>query len=724
MPTVVSSALGLCVALAALTPPLTAQSGPRPANDSLTARDTVVYAINPLLVTATRGPRSVSETPRPVSVLGRVEVREQAPNTVSDLFRRLPGLDVTGVGVNQARPSIRGQRGQRILLLQDGMRLNNSRRQQDFGELPALVDVTGVDRVEIVRGPASVLYGSDAIGGVINVITRAPEAEGFHGLASVRYGNVEDQQKGTLRVFGREGRLSVQAGGTLRQADPYDAPEGRFGEIELAHDVTVRDSGVKDRSGDVRLGWEFSPNTRVFGKMEYYSARDAGFGSVDATLYSDDDSKISLLYPDQRFAKVTAGFSSDRLASPLADRFELTAYGQDNEREFVNDLAFSFGIPGSDAGMTIASTNFTDIRTYGVRAEARKLAGAGMLLTYGVDAFRDRAEGTDFETQTTVGFGPPMVETDDTPSLPTATFLNAGAFLQAELDLGERVNLVGGGRYTWISAETFETPGLDLAPRKSTDGTFVAAVNGLVRATDQISVVAAVGTAFRSPNLIERFFEGTATTGYQVASPDLEAETSTNVDLGVRYRTSRVGLEVFAFRNDIRDGVRIAALGTQVNGQDAFQNVNVDRLRYQGLEVSGDVRFGGGLMMLGSFTKLDAQDVDDPENPVGDAFSSKTTAALRYDHPSGRFWAELDSRWQGRQKDADLGDNPVGSVLPSFDVQNLRGGVRLFDTEHTLHRLNVALTNLGNVLYAEATNTSFFRPEPMRNLTLTYEISF
>ncbi|MEQ9568874.1 MAG: TonB-dependent receptor plug domain-containing protein, partial [Longimicrobiales bacterium] len=154
------SRLGFATLFAALLAvPATAQTSsntPVP-TDSVQPSDTTVYAIDPLLVTATRGPRLVSETPRPVSVLGRVEVREQAPNTVSDLFRRLPGLDVTGVGVNQARPAIRGQRGQRILLLQDGMRLNNSRRQQDFGELPALVDVTGVERVEVVRGPASVL---------------------------------------------------------------------------------------------------------------------------------------------------------------------------------------------------------------------------------------------------------------------------------------------------------------------------------------------------------------------------------------------------------------------------------------------------------------------------------------------------------------------------------------------------------------------------------------
>ncbi|MBT8337322.1 MAG: TonB-dependent receptor [Gemmatimonadetes bacterium] len=716
------TALPFAAVLFCLVAPLSAQAPPA---DQDPPSDTTVYAIDPLLVTATRGPRLVSETPRPVSVLGRVEVREQSPNTVSDLFRRLPGLDVTGVGVNQARPAIRGQRGQRILLLQDGMRMNNSRRQQDFGELPALVDVSGVDRVEIVRGPASVLYGSDAIGGVINIITREPEADGFQGLVSARYGQVENQGKGAARIFGRQGRLTVQAGGTWRSADSYEAPSGSFGSIELDEDVTVLNSGVSDRSGDLRLGWDLAENVHAFGKFEYYTAEDAGFGSVAPADFAPGEAEINLLYPDQRFAKFTAGFRADEMGTALADRLEIVGYGQDNQRTFVNNLAFSFGIPNApEAGLRIEGENFTDIRTYGFRAEARKLAASSLLLTYGVDLFRDRAEGTDFETQTTVGFGPPMVETDDTPSLPTATFLNAGTFVQGEVDVGERLTLVGGGRYTWIRANTFRTEGLDADPLESSDGTFVAAVNGIYRASDEISVVAAVGRAFRAPNLIERFFDGSATGGYQVANPELEPETSTNVDLGLRFRTDRVGLEIFGFRNQIRDGIRIAALDDQVDGQDAFQNVNVERLRYQGVEVSGDVRFGNGLMVLGSFSTLDSEDVDDPENPVGDSFSSKTTAALRYDSPSRRFWAQIDGRWQGEQREVDLGDNPLGDILPAFDVYNLRGGLRLFETESTLHRLNVAVTNLTDALYAEATNASFFRPEPKRNITLSYEVSF
>ena len=96
--------------------------------------DTLVYNLDPVVVTATRGPRELSTIPQPVSVVQLRDLERRSANTVTDLFRGLPGLDVTGVGVNQGRPQIRGLKGQRILLLSDGLRLNNSRRQQDFGD--------------------------------------------------------------------------------------------------------------------------------------------------------------------------------------------------------------------------------------------------------------------------------------------------------------------------------------------------------------------------------------------------------------------------------------------------------------------------------------------------------------------------------------------------------------------------------------------------------------
>ena len=170
----VTSAVSRSIAvLGLLTSSILAAQSPSP-RDSASRSDSSrrrVTSLGQVTVTATRTEKDVFDTPAAVSVIDSATLQRRLPNTPVDAFRDLPGLDVTGVGTNQTRPTIRGLSGQRILLLEDGLRLNNSRRQQDFGELPAIAGISGIDRVDVVRGPASVLYGTDAIGGVVNIIT-------------------------------------------------------------------------------------------------------------------------------------------------------------------------------------------------------------------------------------------------------------------------------------------------------------------------------------------------------------------------------------------------------------------------------------------------------------------------------------------------------------------------------------------------------------------------
>lgn len=726
MPSLHRARLTLVAALAlALPAALSAQADP--------VRDSIRFEIDPVLVTATRGPRPVSMTPRPATVIGQSKIDLLAPNTVADLFRDIPGLDVTGVGVNQGRPSIRGQSGQRILLLQDGLRLNNTRRESDFGELPALIGIGSVERVEVVRGPASVLYGSDAIGGVINVITRTPKGDGFHGSGSYRFGEVEGQNQFAGRISGRTGRFSILGGGSWRTADAYRAPAGTFGDITLGEDVLVQNSGVEDRNFDLRLGFDFDPDNSLFAKFESYGADDAGFGSVDPQDYAPEEATVDILYPEQSFRKFTTGFSSQNLGTALADRVELTGYLQNNDRELSLHLFAPFG-PGTPpgAGVLVENMNTTDISTIGFRAEARKLVKDDVLVTWGVDGFRDHAEGTDLAVTTIVGFGPPMVSTSDSPNIPTAEYLSLGAFVQTEFGLGDRLSVVSGARYQDISAQTFTTAGLDAAPAELNTGTAVAAVNAIYELTDAVSLITSIGRGFRSPNLVESFFQGAVAEAgaYQVAATDLDSETSFNVDLGARFNQGRVSLEGFWFRNRITNGIRASAVTdasgapVEIDGLPAYQNTNVDRLVYRGFELNGAVQVARGLEAGAGFSKLDAENELDPDSPVGEAFNSKLVMHLRYTSPGGRLYTQWDVRHSGEQQDTGLIGNPLGSTIPAFTVQNIRAGVRLFSAGGFDNRLNIAFTNLTDELYAESANAAFFRPEPKRNLTLMWEVAF
>ncbi len=719
--TIASFTLALLV-----TAPLGAQDA-RPDNARSDTANAAVTRLTPIVVTATRTETDAFLVPKPVAVVDAQALRERAAVNAADPFRGLPGLDVTGVGMTQVRPGIRGQRGQRILLLEDGMRLNNSRRQQSFGEIPGIVDVSSLERIEVVKGPASVLYGTDAVGGVVNLITQRPVEEGLHGRAGYRFGSEGDQHRANAALMGRFGAWSFRAAGAFRDGGDYMAPAGSFGRITLGSETRVFDTGTQDHSFDGYLGYDLSSRTHVYVKMERFRADTSGFGYVDPTDYAPQVPFIQILYPEQRFDKLTAGYRAADLGLPFADRVDLVGYVQDNERRLNNNVVVPIG---PNAQVDARTFNYTDMRTMGFRAEAAKLLGSRVLLTYGMDLFRDRSENTDSSVTTVTGFGPPRVTTANTPLVPNATYLSTGGFLQGDIQLTERLSTILGGRYQYVRLATAETEGVTDALTRETHETAVGAANLLYRLTRDVTLVGAVGRAFRAPNLVESFFDGLTPEGaaYQVPNPALVPETSLNFDLGARYRGRHLSLEAFWFRNEIRNGIRIAATGDSLNGLPTFWNVNVDRLRFTGVELSADALLPLGFRVGGSYTHLRSRDALNANNPIGDSYADKLVLEAGYRDPGGRWWLGYDLRHNGDRKDSELsgpiGTSPIGTVLPAFTVHSVRGGATVLRHGATTHRLGLAVTNLTNALYAEFGNAGFFRPDARRGVTLSWDVSF
>lgn len=703
--------LGICAAFPAL------------AQSPDTAR--TAAPLDTVIITATRTERSTFNTPQPVTVLDARLFHERLPNGLADLFRDFAGLDASGVGPNQRRPEIRGMRGQRILLLQDGLRLNNSRRQQDFGELPALAGIAGTDRVEIVRGPSSVLYGSDAIGGVINIISQdvPTDRNVISGDLMYRYGSAGTVSAPSGSVSARLGRFAVRAGAAYRNSEPYRAPAGTFGSITLAESELVHDSGIRDRSHDLFSSFEVDSSSSLYARAAWYSADDAGFGFIDPARLGQGQPRIQILYPDQSFARYSIGYRSTAVPTFFAHRVDISGYTQRNERHLNNVILIPAG-PG--ATIDTRTWNFTDVSTVGARLELARPIGQAATLTYGADAFRDRSDNTDSSRTVVTGFGPPITRVSNAPQVPNATFRSAGIFGQLEARPVDRLVAIFGARYQTISAETRATTGLERATQKGEDRTLVWSTNGLFRATRNTNVVISFGRGFRTANLVERFFEGLAPegNGFQHANPELKAETSFNSDLGMRYRAGPFSAEGFVFRNDISNAIRARATGDSVNRRPAFQNRNIGRLRTQGVELSAAARTTTGFDATASFTRLAATNISDPDSPVGDSYSSKVIGDIGYRAPGGRFTAAYTVRYQGEQNEVLVGANPIGPVIPAFVVHSARASVVLLRTGDVVNELAFRIDNIGNRLYAEFPNASFFRPEPGRNVSLAFLVHF
>jgi outer membrane receptor protein involved in Fe transport len=134
-----------------------------------------------------------------------------------------------------------------------------------------------------------------------------------------------------------------------------------------------------------------------------------------------------------------------------------------------------------------------------------------------------------------------------------------------------------------------------------------------------------------SPNLVEGFFEGPTPegSGYQARNPNLDPETSVNIDLGARWRRGVFFAEGFVFQNDVHDGIAIAATGDTINELPVYQNVNVDKLCFRGLELTAGARALSRFDLSANFSRIRSKNVTDPNSPVGDTYSRLCTPAQR-----------------------------------------------------------------------------------------------
>ena len=720
--------------------------------------------LDPINVTATRNPKSTFETAAPVTVIDTMELRERRPNNAADVVLNKPGVDIVGVGANQQRPQIRGQRGQRILLLEDGMRINNARRDADFGEIPALADISTTDRIEVVRGPASVLYGSDAIGGVVNILgDEAPPllaGDTYRGNLSLSWRDEGEQIWPSGNVFGRAGHFGYGVSASYKNTKEFQAPSGTFGDVEFDEDVTVNDTGLRDEAYGLYLDYAFDERQKIIARADFYRAYDAGFGFVSPEYLPPErgDGVVRLRYPEQDVNRFTLTYRGLELSTPIFDRAQVTAAYSDNEREFTQDI----GVPnfaGPDTNLLIGIENFTDIETFGTRAEASKEIGRH-LLTYGGEYYREDSFNSDFRTTVTdfSGLGPPfppfpITSEDSTTKTPNTVYEKGGAFAQIDLQIGDRLGVIVGGRYQRDKATpkpTDNRPGE--LPASVDNDQFVGAVNLLFEALPNLNLVGTLGTAFRSPNVTELFFEGETpdASAYLVPNPDLGPETSFNFDVGFKYRRSNVVVEALYFQTELRDEILIAQIpdSTVQVGQrplPAYSYFNLPKSRVNGFELLAEWQPVAGFTIGGTYTLLDGKDLTegaDPDGPkpTSGTYSNRITGELAYRQPNGRFWAAYQIRHNGAQDNAgfeangtdvdvncgplDTGQNGSLCTIPSFTVMHIRGGVRLFDYGSSSHSLMLGVENLTNELYSEFANAGFFRPNPKRTFVVSWVTSF
>jgi outer membrane receptor protein involved in Fe transport len=519
-----------------------------------------------VIVTATRIEQSVLDVAEAVSVIGAEEIERLAPELLAEMLRGVPGAYFQQTTPGQSIPIIRGLKGSQVLHLVDGMRLNNAFFRDAPNQYLGLVDAYAVERTEVIRGSAPSLYGADAMGGVVQVLTREPELETKQWSAGGRlYGAYNSADSSLL---GRAEASAGQAGSVLSGGLTWQD----HGDRRTGGDV-LRPSGYRSEAADLKWRRELGARAELMLSAQYLEQPSTprvdellpGFGqdSPSSAVYEFMPNRREFLHARYRLDGDTAWFSrfEAHLARQVITDDRLTQdYGDTSlTREFndsaLDGLTFQFNTPWGRDG------------------------GAGRELVWGFEYYADEVTSSRFRQPFAAG---PQLEVE--ARFPSGSTMDSAAAYASNHWGWERLTLDAGLRYSRF--EIFLPANTELEATRLEPDDLTGDVHLGYELTPGMHLVANLGRGFRPPNVFDLGTLGSRPSNrFNVPNRDLQPETVWSYDLGLKLSSSRWQAEVFAWYADYRDKISSRLTGEVTpEGRQVVRSDNLNGAGLYGVE--------------------------------------------------------------------------------------------------------------------------------------------
>ncbi|MBW2277025.1 MAG: TonB-dependent receptor [Deltaproteobacteria bacterium] len=666
------------------------------------------------VVTGSRSETQRFEAPRSIELVDRERMEELQVRSVPEAVGQTTGVYLQQTNQGAGAPIVRGLIGPQNLILVDGVRFNTSTFRTGPNQYLATFDPFAVRRIEILRGPSSVLYGNGAMGGVLQLLTVEPDLglldDNWRGLASLGFSSADAAPGGTLELASKAGDLQLLGGGSFT----------RFGEL--------RAGGGYDQplSGYLTGGWRtkaiYSPSSSLdlvgayFGAVVDEAGRTDKAGQGDVRLYSNTDhlAYVSLRWrPGDVVRRVGLTVSYHQLHEHV-DRYNCPT----DDDGVVYDLA---GCLALRSGVFDRERRYDDV-VHSVGGDIDvvvDLFERRLELVTGAELYQDFV-GSRLEDGQLWGGQIAFVEAERGNFSDGSTYRTLGLYLHADATvwrinqaLGE-LHVLGGVRFSNFGA---------WAPQVPEIGDVSYSFNGLVASgglqwlrPDLFDIYASFAQGFRAPNLQETTVLGDTGSKFEVPNPDLEPERSHTFELGAKLDLAPVEVGAAWFYSMLRDAIDEEPTtwegAAEVDGAPVVRRINAASGLYTGVEGSLAVelwRFtlaGGITWIEGELEGADGQ--THPARRVPPLFG---LGSLRYDHTNRRFFTEAYVQWAATQDQLHPSDQQdlricetarnSGMLEDQCDgtagwyTLNLRGGYRMNDVAH----LGLALLNLTDQRY-------------------------
>lgn len=466
------------------------------------ALSSTLVELQELQVTASPIATTSLTSPQPTSVLSDQELQGNRSATLGETISVLPGVRNFSTGAGVGKPVIRGLSSNRVLVLSNGQRLENQQWGDEHGPQ---VEAGEAERVEVVRGPASVLYGSDALGGVVNVIAPdLPDAlttDPFvSGSVVAGYASNNKQPDGTLSLQVASGGLGFRGSLTGRSSDDVRTPAG---ELFNSGGNTVNGSGSIGYRG--AWGSLAATYSRRNEKVEIHEDPAEDPGATPLQRISDDLVHVHASLP----------VSASHLDVDLG-------YERNRRREFE-------AADATEVALGLLS------RTYSADLRLHHPPVSGIAGVVGISGLRNEFDK----------FGEESL-------IPSNAYNNVAAYAFEQLEVG-RWNLALGGRYDHRRLRVEDDADLGVVAQRRTYNSVTGNVGILYRVAVPAAIVLNVGRGYRSPTAFDLFSNGVheGTVRFERGDSTLRNETSINTDLALRIQGKKVTAEIGGFANFI-----------------------------------------------------------------------------------------------------------------------------------------------------------------------------
>lgn len=636
-----------------------------------------------MVVTATRVEREVFNTPQAVTILDDQDVQDANTAATPDLFKYAKGVSMQKTNLGGGSPFMRGLTGKQVLILVDGVRLNNSYYRFGPHQYLNTLDPNAIERIEVVRGPMSVLYGSDALGGTINIITkrRADFAAPVDtdGLLQAYYESASQGGSGRAQIEGNQGNLGFIGGLTARRYDDLEAGGGVGAQVPSAYDEV---------DGDLKFNYRFAAGQELIFAQQYTRQNDVPKTS-EVTL----GDKLKFNYEPQLRTLTYLEYRDTRPGLFDGMRFNIS-YNRQKEGEEVIRRSTP----------TTETREITDVKTLGAFTQFSNRLSESHRLTYGLEHYRDTFDTSKLSANLATG-----IETAQAPGTPDgATYRSTGIYLQDEIRLSARADLIAGLRHS-----RFQAQGSVVATPLSFDADNTSgSLNALYRLTPTLNLVGGVAQGFRAPNM-EDFF-GRVDFISEIPNTNLQPEESLTYEVGLKYYADDSSAELYYYDSDYQGFIDRVSVSPGVVQRQNIQDANI-----HGIESGFQHRVNHNWLVGGTAAWTRGEDSNTGQ-PLRRIPPLTGTLRLRYD-VSARLWGEIVALYADKQDQlapGDLSDPriPVGGT-PGYTVFHFNLGWK----PARGHELLATLENLGDKLYKTHGSGIY---APGRSLNLTYRMIF